>query len=317
MSINYTDFLEKHYGIRPVAITRITSGVANRNYLVKTDSAHYVFRRSTSTAKYPIINLASFLQAAQGSGLPLARLIPTRTGESFLQHGRITYTLATLLPNTHPTYSTITTGKLHSLGHALATMHLLSWQAPAASPKLEPRYMERVYRRYRPQLQPKSFEGKREFLEIVDDEHRHTEGRLAAWQVLPRTPVHNDPYLSNVLFGGDTLTGLLDLDDVGIGIALIDVGRVINTWCFTEAGTFQPKLAKAFVSAYNATRPLSTVERELFYDFLRFLAYRHCIWFVKLCAQGDVAEPTQAIDYHALRFWRTHPHAATDLLPPQ
>jgi homoserine kinase type II len=314
MSTRYRSFLKDHYGIDPDTITSIDIGVANRNYLITAGSSRYIFKRSTSTAKYPNTNIVSFLAAAQNSKLPLIQIIPSRTGEPFLKRGRITYTLATFLPGTHPTYSTITTGKLRSLGSALATLHLLPWQAAITNPKLNPSYMERVYRRYLPLLERKSFDSKQEFLGTVENERQHTTSRLAAWQALPRTPVHNDPYLSNTLFEGDELTGLLDLEDVGTGIALIDVARVINTWCFTETGTYRPELAKAFVAGYDAARPLSPLERELFYDLLRFVAYRHCVWFMKLCVQR-AAEPASAIDYYALRFWRAHPDAAIDLLP--
>ena len=104
----------------------------------------------------------------------------------------------------------------------------------------------------------------------------------SAYASLPRGPIHADLFRDNVMFdtdsaGGhsDQLTGFFDFYFAGCDTFLFDIAVCLNDWCIDLAtGENDPDRADAFVSAYQAVRPLTAQERHLLPAMLRAGALR-------------------------------------------
>jgi homoserine kinase type II len=104
----------------------------------------------------------------------------------------------------------------------------------------------------------------------------------SAYQSLPRGPIHADLFRDNVMFdtdsaGGhsDQLTGFFDFYFAGCDTFLFDLSVCLNDWCIDLAtGQNDPDRADAFVSAYQAVRPLTAQERHLLSAMMRAGALR-------------------------------------------
>lgn len=113
--------------------------------------------------------------------------------------------------------------------------------------------------------------------------------RSAAFQRLPRGPVHADLFRDNVMFddgaddsdGVDRLSGLFDFYFAGVDSFVFDVAVCINDWCIDlDSGRLDEDRASALVDAYHAVRPFGGDELRLFPAMLRGGALR--FWISRL-----------------------------------
>ena len=107
----------------------------------------------------------------------------------------------------------------------------------------------------------------------------------AAFAALPRGAIHADLFRDNVMFdtsaAGDELTGLFDFYFAAVDTFLFDIAVCLNDWCIDlESGRLDDARATAFVSAYDAVRPLTSGERRLLPALMRAAALR--FWISRL-----------------------------------
>ena len=103
----------------------------------------------------------------------------------------------------------------------------------------------------------------------------------AAYQALPRGPVHADLFRDNVMFEGRALTGLFDFYFAGVDTWLFDLAVCMNDWCIDlQTGEHASDRAQAMLEAYQAVRPLRPAERQLLPAMLRAGALR--FWISRL-----------------------------------
>jgi Ser/Thr protein kinase RdoA (MazF antagonist) len=110
-----------------------------------------------------------------------------------------------------------------------------------------------------------------------------------SFEDLPETLIHTDPYFVNLLDGADGRMYLIDWEDAGCSYPLLDVGYLGHLTTYlphdrinlgltgSEAITWRPDWAQAFLDGYQAKRRLTDLERSLFPWAVRlnFLMY---IW---------------------------------------
>jgi len=103
----------------------------------------------------------------------------------------------------------------------------------------------------------------------------------AAYQALPRGPVHADLFRDNVMFEGEKLTGFFDFYFAGNDTWLFDLSVCMNDWCIDlNSGEHAPDRALAMLNAYQEVRPLRPAERQLLPAMLRAGALR--FWISRL-----------------------------------
>ena len=103
----------------------------------------------------------------------------------------------------------------------------------------------------------------------------------AAYQALPKGPVHADLFRDNVMFEGEKLTGFFDFYFAGNDTWLFDLSVCMNDWCIDlNSGEHAPDRALAMLNAYQEVRLLRPAERQLLPAMLRAGALR--FWISRL-----------------------------------
>jgi homoserine kinase type II len=103
----------------------------------------------------------------------------------------------------------------------------------------------------------------------------------AAYQALPKGPIHADLFRDNVMFQDDALTGFFDFYFAGVDAWLFDLSVCLNDWCIDlNSGQHLPERAQAMLDAYQSVRPLRPAERQLLPAMLRAGALR--FWISRL-----------------------------------
>jgi homoserine kinase type II len=117
----------------------------------------------------------------------------------------------------------------------------------------------------------------------------------AAYQALPKGPVHADLFRDNVMFDGEKLTGFFDFYFAGNDTWLFDLSVCMNDWCIDlNSGEHAPERALAMLNAYQEVRPLRSAERQLLPSMLRAGALRFWIsrlWDFHLPREASMLKP--------------------------
>ena len=117
----------------------------------------------------------------------------------------------------------------------------------------------------------------------------------AAYQALPKGPVHADLFRDNVMFDGEKLTGFFDFYFAGNDTWLFDLSVCMNDWCIDlNSGEHASERALAMLNAYQEVRPLRSAERQLLPAMLRAGALRFWIsrlWDFHLPREASMLKP--------------------------
>ena len=130
---------------------------------------------------------------------------------------------------------------------------------------------------------------------------------------MPYGLIHADLFPDNVFFEGDKLCGIIDFYFACSDFLAYDLAISINAWCFDEAHTFQPALAKAMVSGYQSVRTLTSEETAAMPVLLRGAALRFLLtrlYDLLHHPEGALVKPKDPLEYVAkLKFFQGHPNA--------
>lgn len=114
--------------------------------------------------------------------------------------------------------------------------------------------------------------------ELLNAEMAYQDG--LALSALPQGVIHGDLFRDNVLFDGDKLGGFIDFYYACQDVLAYDVAISVNEWCAHADGTLDAEKYDAFMQAYQAKRPFTQAETQLFPALLRRAALR--FWLSRL-----------------------------------
>lgn len=97
---------------------------------------------------------------------------------------------------------------------------------------------------------------------------------------LTQGTIHADLFKDNVLFAGDSLTGILDFYAACCDCYLLDIAITLNDWCVDEYGGFERKYQGAFMQSYKQVRTISQQEESWLPVLLRRASLR--FWLSRL-----------------------------------
>lgn len=112
---------------------------------------------------------------------------------------------------------------------------------------------------------------------------------------MPQGLIHGDLFHDNALFENENLCGVIDFYNACTDMLALDLAIVINDWCALEDGGVDETRMQILLAAYQAQRPLTTLENEHWKMVLQLAATR--FWLSRLLAEKLPARP----DVH-------HPH---------
>ena len=121
------------------------------------------------------------------------------------------------------------------------------------------------------------------YIDQADAELLHDETgfqQANRFDALPGGVIHADLFLDNVLWSGDSLTGIIDLYSACNDAWLYDIAVAANDWCVDANGGFVQSRLDALLSAYDAVRPITAGESAAWPVVVRAGALR--FWLSRL-----------------------------------
>lgn len=257
------------------ALRGIEGGIENTNYFATTDLGEYVltvFER-LNHAQLPFYLF--LMKHLAEKGIPVPNPAANRDGD-------ILHTLCdkpAAVVNRLEGKSQLAPEAVHcaAVGDMLARMHLAGEDYNRSQPNLRGLtwWNDTV-----PLVLPYLDEAQSGLLQS-ELAYQHHIAQGAAYQALPKGPVHADLFRDNVMFDGETLTGFFDFYFAGVDTWLFDLSVCLNDWCIDlPTGEHHAERAKAMIGAYQAVRPLRPAERQLLPAMLRAGALR--FWISRL-----------------------------------
>lgn len=132
------------------------------------------------------------------------------------------------------------------------------------------------------------------------------------FDALPGGVIHADLFRDNVLWSGDTLTGIIDFYYACTDAWLYDLAVAANDWCVEADGGFVNSRLEALVNAYHAERAITAAELAAWPTVVRAAALR--FWLSRLHdwhfpREGEITHRKDPADFgRILRQRAEHPH---------
>jgi homoserine kinase type II len=253
----------------------IEGGIENTNYYASTDLGEYVLTLFERLNHEQLPFYLFLMKHLAEKGIPVPNPAANRDGD-------ILHTLnekPTAVVNRLSGQSQLAPEAVHcaAVGTMLARMHLAGEDFNRSQPNLRGLawWNDTV-----PVVLPYLDEAQASLLQSELAYQNHI-ANGAAYQALPRGPVHADLFRDNVMFEGTALTGLFDFYFAGVDTWLFDLSVCMNDWCIDlQTGEHASDRAQAMLEAYQAVRPLRPAERQLLPAMLRAGALR--FWISRL-----------------------------------
>ena len=267
----------------------IEGGIENTNYFATTDLGDYVLTLFERLNHEQLPFYLYLMKHLAEKGIP----VPNPAANS---DGDILYTLCdkpAAVVNRLLGKSQLTPDAVHcaAVGAMMAHMHLAGKDYNRSQPNLRGLawWNDTV-----PVVLPYLEEDQARLLQSELAFQNHI-AQGAAYQALPKGPVHADLFRDNVMFEGEKLTGFFDFYFAGNDTWLFDLSVCMNDWCIDlNSGEHAPERALAMLNAYQEVRPLRSAERQLLPAMLRAGALRFWIsrlWDFHLPREASMLKP--------------------------
>ena len=253
----------------------IEGGIENTNYFATTDLGEYVLTLFERLNHEQLPFYLFLMKHLAEKGIPVPNPAANRDGD-------ILHTLCdkpAAVVNRLIGKSQLAPDAVHcaEVGAMLARMHLAGEDYNRSQPNLRGLAWWNVTV---PVVLPFLDEGQASLLQSELAYQNHI-AQGAAYQALPKGPVHADLFRDNVMFEGEKLTGFFDFYFAGHDTWLFDLSVCMNDWCIDlNSGEHVPDRALAMLNAYQEVRPLRPAERQLLPAMLRAGALR--FWISRL-----------------------------------
>ncbi|GHB21870.1 homoserine kinase [Pseudovibrio japonicus] len=280
----------------------IAEGVENSNYLVHTETGHYIltlYEKRVNPDDLPFfLGLMQHL-AAKGFNCPTPLI--DRDGQMLGELAGRPAAMVTFLEGMWVRKPQL--AHCAELGKGMAQMHLAGADFEIKRPN------SLSVDGWAPLLEAsrdRAYEVKPGLAEELTEELAELQ---ALWpKELPSGVIHADLFPDNVFYLGKELSGLIDFYFACNDAFAYDVAICINAWCFEPDGMFNVTKARALLEGYRSVRPFSELEFDNLPLLcrgaaLRFLLTRLYDWLS--VPEGALVVPKDPLEYlRKLRFHR-------------
>jgi homoserine kinase type II len=135
--------------------------------------------------------------------------------------------------------------------------------------------------------------------------------------VLPQGVIHGDLFRDNVLWDEEGEGGVIDFYFACDDALLYDVAITVNDWCADASASLDEERAAAFLAGYDAHRPFTDLERELWPVMLRRAALRTWLGRLEYNHFPKAAEKTIPKDHEFSRRLLVHHIARAKAMGPR
>lgn len=263
------------FGVGPVAdFEEIAAGTINSNYAVRTDTGLLFLRVNEGKAERDVVYEAELVEELSARGVSTPAPHRAIDGRPFAILRDRYVSLFDWVDGDHRSAEDVSALDARAVGRALATLH-------AAGADLTERFDRSGIYTFADIVQRLvSIRGTddpelSDAISILSDEAEWLAAQRDVRLAAPRGIIHGDLFRDNVLFCGDTLTGLIDFEQASIGSLAYDLAVCINAWCYTYR--FNDELSAALVSGYSEIRELTAQDRAALPVELRAAAMRFTV----------------------------------------
>lgn len=264
------DFLRQFEVGSLLDFSGISAGIENSNYFVNCTQGAFVltlYEKHNADEINFSLQLSAFLAA---EGLSVSHPIAAKDGSlqrSFL--GKPTVLSQRIVGES---VMAPTLPQCAALGRALAEVHQIGQHFPLHEPKLDGHLWRQASLE---KLQNRVDQTTLQMLQQAVSRHQ-----ADAMLELPQGALHTDLFRDNVLFEGDQLSGIIDFNSAMHGALLYDVAVVLNDWCSEADGALNLPRSRAVITAYQAVRPFTDAEHQLWPQICELAALR--FWLSRL-----------------------------------
>lgn len=248
----------------------ISAGIENTNYLLKTEQGNFVLTVYEHLKAHEVSDYLCLMQQLS----EYADYYPCPLSDSKQQTLKVLSNKPSALFKCLPGESVAIASlkQCQAIGCALAHLHLSS--SALHFSKENPRSISSL--RASAQLLAQYLSA--QDLALLEDELAYQFSQETAH--LAQGVIHADLFKDNVLFVGNTVTGLLDFYAACCDSYILDVAVTLNDWCINGQGFFEQEKQHSFLQAYQSVRCFSAAEEHMLPVFLRRASLR--FWLSRL-----------------------------------
>lgn len=274
--------LLSHYDLGALQRIEPGGGTAAPKVWVQTERSRYLLRQRRPASSTPDVVRFDHgvIQALAAAGLPCVPPERTRSGETWVQQDDAAYELFRYLPDLER-FRQGNLAQISAAAETLARFHRTTrdLQPPGAKPWPLEHEIGAMYRTLAQALPaatgtPIMRAAAAEMLASAERLQRRFAEIDAS--LLPHVIIHGDYTPANVLFRGDTVGGIFDMDWMSRQVRLVDIGEALIFFAFRRASDIDPdriaslvqawepdeRGARAFLTAYQSIWPLEAAESQ-------------------------------------------------------
>jgi homoserine kinase type II len=252
----------------------VSGGSENTNYFVDCSHGRYVL---TLVERGPSADLPFFiklLDCLHSADLPVPYAIPDSDGKALHTLKNKPALLQPRLSGSHVDH--VNASQCAALGEMLAKLHDSACDLERASDRgadwtvqAALSLLNKEWKSHTPWLEPALLVLK-EWLTSSGGVGSNGKEPTAN---LPATIIHGDLFRDNVLFEGDSITGVIDFYNAATGWTLFDIAVCVNDWCVDDF-SLNADRTRALLAAYASNRPFSAQEQACWPQMLQLAALR-------------------------------------------
>ena len=255
----------------PLSAKGIAEGVENTNYLVRTTGGTFIltlYEQRVDPSELPFF--VTLMEHCADRGLKTPRPVPRRDGARLATLCGRDAAVVTFLDGV----AVRRPGPVHcaAIGRGLAALHNATTDFPL--------YRENALgiTAWAPLFDASRAKANT----VMEGLATLVDAELAAlaetWpEGLPCGVIHADLFPDNAFFIGRSLSGIIDFYFACNDILAYDLAVCLNAWCFEDDGAFNVTKARAMITAYAGSRPLSEEELQALPVLARGAALRFCL----------------------------------------
>ncbi|MDQ7815021.1 MAG: phosphotransferase [Patescibacteria group bacterium] len=263
----------KEYGIHPVVLLGLDDGMININHRIKSEEGDFVFKRYTLRNPQQVAYEIAVLDRLAKHGFSCPRVRKTLAGKSqTVWQGKPTILLDFIPGKPLKRWNAEI---LHQVGRMLGQMHMATEGMKLPSVDRE--------RWSFPEVAWIMKNGVKRILALRDgirvDDIYFMSAEYATLGDLERLPTgvtHQDVKPDNIVMGNDGTISFIDFDNVYDDALLIDLATTIIWTCFPGGELVKGSLS-SLLAGYESVKPLTKIEKRLFYDLIRFRLLREAL----------------------------------------
>ena len=263
-------FLRRYDIGRGLALTPITAGITNSNYMLETDRGHYVLTLYEHHSDDELDYMLQLQRHLAARGLRCSQPVSDRRDEFYSTLNQRPAAIMTRIEG--EVQSQPDDAQCALIGAELARFHQAG--ADFTRTRANPRGLDWMLA---------VGDMLADYLD-ADDRKAIAASLQAAQAVdlarLPRGPIHADLFHDNALFEGTGLGGILDFDYACNDAFVLDIAVLLNDWCIDAQQQLISSRVTAVLAAYRQHRELTALEIDALPLMLRFAALR--FWLSRL-----------------------------------